>query len=116
MLMFYKWVESTWKCITRGVELFAGYPPHKQGHRKTFFENLKTSLESVKSTIILFEAPHKLLRTLEDMQSVMGDIPIVITRELTKIHEEVRQEKISEALAHFKKTSPRGEFILLLHL
>ena len=66
--------------------------------------------------MVLFEAPHKLRRTLEDMQSVMGDIPIVITRELTKIYEEVRQEKISEARTHFKKTEPRGEFIILLHI
>lgn len=96
--------------------LFAGYPPHKSGHRITYFENLKKSLEHTTFTIVMFEAPHKLLRTLEDMQSVMGDIPIVITRELTKMYEEVRQEKISEARSHFNKTQPKGEFILLFHL
>lgn len=95
--------------------LFAGYPPHKPGHRIKFFENLKKSLESTKFTVVMFEAPHKLLRTHEDLESVMGDNPIVITRELTKVYEEVRQEKISEARAHFKKHEPRGEFIILLH-
>lgn len=95
--------------------MFAGYPPHKQGHRIKFFEGLKKAQESVKQTIILFEAPHKLIRTLEDMQSVMGDIPIVLARELTKIHEELRRERISETLKHFEKTNPKGECIILFH-
>jgi len=96
--------------------LFVGYPPHKPGHRLDFFKNIKVSLESVTSTIILFEAPHKLLTTLKDLQSIFGDIDIVICRELTKMYEEVRREKISESLIHFKKTPPKGEFVLLFHL
>ncbi len=96
--------------------IFVGYPPHKSGHRMKFFENIKTSQEYIKSTVILFEAPHKLLKTLENLQTVMGDIPIVLCRELTKIYEEVRRETISEALAHFKKTKPKGEFVILFHL
>jgi 16S rRNA (cytidine1402-2'-O)-methyltransferase len=96
--------------------LFVGYPPHKPGHRLDFFENLKTSLVSVNSTIILFEAPHKLLTSLQDLQNVFGDIDIVVCRELTKIYEEVRREKISESLAHFQKTAPKGELVILFHL
>ncbi len=96
--------------------LFVGYPPHKPGHRMDFFKNIKTSLESITSTIIFFEAPHKLLTTLSDLQSVFGDIDIVIARELTKMYEEVRREKISDSLKHFKKTPPKGEFVLLFHL
>lgn len=96
--------------------LFVGYPPHKPGHRLDFFKNIKVSLESVTSTIILFEAPHKLLTTLKDLQSIFGNIDIVICRELTKMYEEVRREKISESLIHFKKTPPKGEFVLLFHL
>jgi 16S rRNA (cytidine1402-2'-O)-methyltransferase len=96
--------------------LFVGYPPHKSGHRITFFEEIKKSLDSVNSTVILFEAPHKVERTLQDMQSVFGDISIVFARELTKIYEEVRQNKISDALIRFKKKPPKGEFVLLFHL
>jgi 16S rRNA (cytidine1402-2'-O)-methyltransferase len=95
--------------------MFVGYPPHKQGHRLKFFQNLKKSQEAVKSTAILFEAPHKLIRTLEDLQGVMGDIPIVIARELTKVYEEIRRERISESLEHFQKTNPKGECIILFH-
>jgi 16S rRNA (cytidine1402-2'-O)-methyltransferase len=95
---------------------FAGYPPHKSGHRKTFFENIKTSLETVNSTVILFEAPHKVVKSITDMQEVFGDIEIVFARELTKIYEEVKKKKISDALIQFKKKPPKGEFVLLFHL
>lgn len=95
---------------------FVGYPPHKPGHRITFFENIKKAQESLNTTVILFEAPHKLKKTLEELQSVFGDIAIVLTRELTKVHEEIRSERISEAIAHFKKTTPKGEFVMLFHL
>jgi len=71
--------------------LFLGYPPRKPGHRKTFFESIKKSREYIKATCILFEAPHKLLKTLTEMQEVFGDIEIVIARELTKIHEEIKR-------------------------
>lgn len=96
--------------------LFAGYPPRKPGHRMTFFENIKQSLESVKSTVILFEAPHKVVKTLTEMQEVFGDIELVLARELTKVHEEVKSRKISDHLLSFKKKEPRGEFVLLFHL
>ena len=93
--------------------LFVGYPPKKPGHRKTLFENL-TKLP-IKTTIILFEGPHHLIRTLSKMKEVFGDIDIVICRELTKIHEEIRREKISDSIAHFTKVAPKGEFVILFH-
>lgn len=96
--------------------IFLGYPPRKPGHRKTFFERVKLSQESLLSTIILFESPHKLLTTLQDLLNVFGDIELVICRELTKVFESKRREKISESLAHYKKTAPKGEYVLLFHL
>lgn len=96
--------------------LFLGYPPHSGGKRAKLYENTKKSLEYIDSTVVLFEAPHKLLTTLSELQVEFGDIEIVICRELTKIHEEVRREKISEAITHFEKTNPKGEFALLFHL
>lgn len=95
---------------------FAGYPPHKPGHRMKFFESIKSSQKDLNTTVILYEAPHKLLTTLAEMQQVFGDIEIVICRELTKIHEEVRHEKISQSVAHFKKRAPKGEIVILFHL
>lgn len=86
--------------------LFLGYPPEKQNHRRNLFQSLPKD-----TTIIFYCAPHKLHQTLEDIKDVLGDIEIVIARELTKIHEEFWRGKTSEAIAHF--SDPKGEFVLL---
>lgn len=96
--------------------LFLGFLPKKKGHRKKFLQNVQSSLNLVKSTVILFEAPHRLIGTLEELKEIFGDINIVICRELTKIHEEIRREKISESLLHFQKTNPKGELVILFNL
>lgn len=90
---------------------FVGYPPKKEGHRKNFFTDL--SAISIKTTLIFFEAPHRLVKTLGELQEVFGDMQIVVARELTKMHEEIRREKISESIVHFQKTAPKGEFVIL---
>lgn len=95
--------------------LFVGFPPKKEGHRKKLFQDITTMIRIIRVTIIIFEAPHRLVKTLAEMQEALGDIDIVICRELTKIHEEVRREKISQALEHFKKVNPKGEFVILWH-
>lgn len=96
--------------------LFLGYLPRKDGNRKKLLENLREILKLVKSTVIIFEAPHRLTKTLNNLKDTFGDIEIVICRELTKVHEEIRREKISESLAHFQKTNPKGEFVVLFSL
>lgn len=93
--------------------LFVGYPPKKPGHRETFFQKL-TKLP-IKTTIIFFEGPHHLLRTLEGIRKAFGDVDIVVCRELTKVFEETRREKISESISHFEKTEPKGEFVILIN-
>lgn len=95
--------------------LFVGYPPKKPGHRKKFFENIASMIRTMKATIIMFEAPHKIIRTLEEMKEIFGDVDIVICRELTKIHEEITREKISVSIEHFLKTNPKGEFVILFN-
>jgi 16S rRNA (cytidine1402-2'-O)-methyltransferase len=95
---------------------FAGYPPRKPGNRRTFFENIHKSEEFLKTTVILYEAPHKLRKTLQEMHEVFGDIDIVLGRELTKIHEEFIRMKISDVLERYRKKEPRGEYVLLFHL
>lgn len=95
---------------------FVGYPPRKPGHRLKYYQDIKEAQSFIKSTVILFEAPHKIVKTLEELQVVFGDIDIVLCRELTKIYEEVRRKKISDCLLHFKKKLPKGEFVLLFHL
>lgn len=66
-------------------------------------------------TVVLYEAPHRLIRTLEDLQSVCGpDRPIVLVRELTKLHEEIWRGTLRAALAHTADHEPRGEYVLVL--
>lgn len=95
--------------------LFLGYPPRKEGNRIKFFENAKKTQEFVSSTLIFYEAPHRLITTLREIEEIFGDVQIVVGRELTKIHQEVRREMLSESRDHFAKHSPKGEFVLLLH-
>jgi 16S rRNA (cytidine1402-2'-O)-methyltransferase len=64
--------------------------------------------------LVLLEAPHRLMATLTDLHAVLGDRPSVVARELTKLHEEVRREVLSAALAHFAGTAPRGEFTVVV--
>ncbi|RJQ35716.1 16S rRNA (cytidine(1402)-2'-O)-methyltransferase [Candidatus Microgenomates bacterium] len=96
--------------------LFVGYPPKKPGNREKFFQSINSAIQVIKTTVILFEAPHKLKKTLDEIKEIFGDMDIVICRELTKIHEEVRREKISESIAHFEKVNPKGEFVILFNL
>jgi 16S rRNA (cytidine1402-2'-O)-methyltransferase len=92
---------------------FIGFLPKKPGHRQTLLENLKKSLDLVKSTVILFESPFRLVKTLGELEKEFGDREVVVVRELTKIHEEVRRGKAVELKAHFQKHSPKGEIIVL---
>ncbi|HVZ12310.1 MAG TPA: 16S rRNA (cytidine(1402)-2'-O)-methyltransferase [Patescibacteria group bacterium] len=93
---------------------FLGYLPKKSGKRIEMLKRISEIKEKISMTVILFESPHRIIESLGDIQKTLGDIDIVITRELTKIHEEVRREKVSESIAHFTQTDPRGEFILLI--
>ena len=63
-------------------------------------------------TLVIFEAPHRLLACLTDLLAVLGDRELAVCRELTKLHEEVYRGSISQALEHF--AAPRGEFVLVV--
>lgn len=81
--------------------------------RKNRTEHLE-SLREEKRTMVFYEAPHKLVRTLSDMLAVFGDRKIALCRELTKLHEECIRTTLSEALARYTETPPRGEFVLVI--
>ena len=81
--------------------------------KKSRFEHLN-SLKSYPNTMIFYEAPHKLCATLKDMLDVFGDRKISLARELTKIHEEVVRTTLSEAVARYEQTPPKGEFVLVI--
>ena len=81
--------------------------------RKSRFEHLR-ELRAERRTMVFYEAPHKLMRTLADMLEEFGDRRISISRELTKIYEETLRFTFSEAIAHFSENPPRGEFVLVV--
>ncbi len=78
----------------------------------------KEHLEAVRGetrTMIFYEAPHKLRKTLSDFSKVFGpDRKIALCRELTKLHEEVWRTTVGEAAAHYREQEPRGEFVLVV--
>ncbi|NLM50780.1 MAG: 16S rRNA (cytidine(1402)-2'-O)-methyltransferase [Clostridiaceae bacterium] len=73
-----------------------------------------SELKNEKRTMIFYEAPHKLLKTLKDMYEAFGERNISISRELTKIHEETLRMKLSEAISYFSENPPKGEFVLVV--
>ena len=95
---------------------FLGFLPQKPGHRITFLENVKKSQQFLETTIIFFESPYKIKKTLLDMLNIFGDIEIVIEKELTKMFENRSKNKISEFIKLFETSNPRGEYIILFSL
>ena len=65
-------------------------------------------------TIVLYEAPHHLKKTLEDLYGALGDRKISFCRELTKLHETVMQTTLGEALKYYRENEPRGEYVLVI--
>lgn len=87
---------------------FLGFLPRRRSERQARLREAAAS----PFTLVLFEAPHRLRATLEDITAILGDRPIAVCRELTKLHEEVFHGTASAALEHFD--SPRGEFVLVI--
>jgi 16S rRNA (cytidine1402-2'-O)-methyltransferase len=88
---------------------FDGFLPIKTSGRK---KRLKELL-GMDTTVIFYESPHRIVKTLEDMKEILGDRPIAIVREVTKMFEEVLRSNSSELCQRFKDTKPKGEFVVI---
>jgi 16S rRNA (cytidine1402-2'-O)-methyltransferase len=89
---------------------FFGFLPHKKGK-----ETLLKRFAAMEETVIFYESPHRLLKTLEKMAEIMGpDRPVAVAKELTKIHEFTFRGTLSEALLHFGNQPVKGEFVLIV--
>lgn len=100
---------------------FLGFLPDSIEKKKKVFAGIKESYPQLLSnklapTFVFFESPHKIVRALEAFEEVFGDAELVLSRELTKIHEEFLRNKVSELRKHFLANEPRGEFVALFHL
>src|SRR3990167_939891 len=90
--------------------IFEGFLPVKPLARRKKLEGLKDE----ERTIIFYESPYRLLKTLKDIEEVLDNPVVVCARELTKKFEEVRKGRAQELFVHFTRTKPKGEFVLLL--
>jgi 16S rRNA (cytidine1402-2'-O)-methyltransferase len=89
--------------------IFEGFLPHKKGRKAKL-----TRLSAIEATVIFYESPKRIVRTLKDILEYMGDRPAVIGRELTKLHEEMIRGNVSKLLSHFTQKTPRGEFVIMI--
>ena len=91
---------------------FEGFLSVNRKNRRAHLESLRGETR----TMVFYEAPHKLLDTLQDMQAVFGgERALSLCRELTKLHEEVMRTTLDDALRYYQAQAPRGEYVLVIH-
>ena len=90
--------------------LFKGFLPHKMKKRR----DLLKELEDIRETLIFYESPHRISQTLKDIYEVLGEREIVLSRELTKIYEEVLRGKVTEIQSQIGVRKLKGEITLLV--
>ena len=89
---------------------FEGFLPSDKKEREAVLADVKND----SATLIFYEAPHRLEKTLEVLCEALGDRRTAIVKELTKLHENVLRTSLSEALRHFQEEEPRGEFVIVV--
>ena len=90
--------------------IFEGFLPKKSGARRKRLEKLN----KIDYTIVFYESCHRIIATLQDIEDVFGDIPIVVARELTKKFEEVLRDGVGKIREHLLKGKTRGEFVVVI--
>lgn len=96
--------------LPSGRFCFEGFLPPRSAPRRQRLQ----ALAAEQRTMVLYEAPHRLVALLEDLLAVLGDRPLMVARELTKRHEQQVGPTVAAALAHFLATPPQGECTLVL--
>lgn len=89
--------------------VFEGYLPRKKGRTKRLKE-----LAEYRVTIVIFEGPHRVIKTLNDLRKYLGDRKAAIGREMTKMNEEFLRGSLSELIAHYDNRKPRGEYVIVV--
>lgn len=89
---------------------FEAFLPKDKKERNAVLEELKNETR----TIILYEAPHHLLKTIKELKEALGDRELTVCRELTKKHEEKIQTTFSSLLSYYEEKEPRGEYVLII--
>lgn len=92
--------------------VFENFLPHKSSQRKKLF----ASLQSEHRTVIFYETPHRIIKVLQEIDEVLGNVQVVIAREMTKIYEEFLRGDAKQLLKHFTQKPPRGEMVVLFNM
>ncbi|MFA6940419.1 MAG: 16S rRNA (cytidine(1402)-2'-O)-methyltransferase [Clostridiaceae bacterium] len=90
--------------------IFKGFLPRDTGGRDKVLKGIKDRTE----TIIFYEAPHRLIKTLESIKEGLGNRNIAVCRELTKLHEEIVRDTVENIIKYFSENTPKGEFVLVI--
>ena len=88
---------------------FIGFLPVKKGRQKKI-----SFLENIDTTLVLFESPHRLLKTLNQLKEALGERPIVVARELTKLYEEIIRGNFSSTIKYFEAKKIKGEIVIMI--
>lgn len=88
---------------------FIGFLPQKKGRLKKIEQ-----LNNIENTVILFESPYRLEKTLNQLLDNLGNRPVVVGRELTKLYEEVIRGNLSEVIKYFSKSKVKGEIVIMI--
>ena len=100
----------TVSALPAGRFCFEGFLPSDNKKRKKRISEIKAE----KRTVVLYEAPHRLIKTLSELFSALGDRRVALCREMTKLNEETIRTTLSEAIGIFSEKEPRGEFVLVI--
>jgi 16S rRNA (cytidine1402-2'-O)-methyltransferase len=89
---------------------YGGFLPRTSSKRQTFFREI----EQLVATIVVFESPHRVGSALADAETILGNRPVVIARELTKLHQEYWPGSLSDAVALYKNKTIKGEVVIII--
>jgi 16S rRNA (cytidine1402-2'-O)-methyltransferase len=89
---------------------FAGFLPNRSGARR----NRLKKLSALKTTVVFYESCHRILACLKDLQEVLGERKVGLAREITKKFEEIKRQNLSQIIAYFEKSPPKGEFVVII--
>ena len=90
--------------------VFAGFLPVKPGRRAKALEGMAGEAR----TVVVYESPHRIARTLEELARALGDRPAAVCRELTKIYEEFERGTLSRLAERYRSKNPKGEFVIVI--
>ncbi|MCK4912288.1 MAG: 16S rRNA (cytidine(1402)-2'-O)-methyltransferase [Candidatus Omnitrophica bacterium] len=96
--------------ISHDKFVFLGYMPRKKSAQKKLLE--KTKPWGI--NLVFFESPYRILKSLELIKKSLGEVRLIIAREMTKKFEEVLEMEVSEAISYFSKKEPKGEFVMVI--